>query len=143
MGKNEFMIQFNSRILSLLLRLQRLTWRIHIEDVEQLDRLYTDNKQFLFCFWHGKYIPIFPILEGYRASVITNRSKRRNIIAEISKNFGYDSIRIPDKPHHGALPLIEKAMSKTKAGGIAVDGPLGPRHMVKKGCDTDCLRHQI
>ena len=133
MGKREFMIQFKGWILSFLLRLQRLTWRIRIEGIERLDRLYTDNRQFLFCFWHGIYIAIFPILEGYRASVITNRSKRGNIIAEISKNFGYQSIQIPDKPHHGALSLLEEALSRTKAVGIAVDGPLGPRHLVKNG----------
>ena len=78
-------------------------------------------------------MPVFPILEGYRAGVITNRSKRGNIITEISKNFGYQVIQIPDKPHQRALPLLEEALSRTKAGGIAVDGPLGPLHLVKKG----------
>lgn len=127
------MIKFKGWMLSWVLRLQRLTWQVHIEGREHLDRRYATNKRFLLCFWHGKYIPIFPVLEGCRACVITNRSNRGNVIAEICRNFGYQSAQITDQPQHGSSRLMEKALSAAPAGGIAVDGPLGPRHHVKSG----------
>lgn len=96
-----------------------------------MDRLYSDEKRFLLCFWHGKYIPIFPLLEGYEACVVSSRSERGNIIAEISKNFGYQSAQIPDRPKRDSLKLISKALSDVGAGATAVDGPLGPRGRVK------------
>ncbi|MDO9527898.1 MAG: DUF374 domain-containing protein [Syntrophales bacterium] len=119
--------------LSQLLRLQRRTWRVHIEGREHLDRLYAANKRFLFCFWHGKYVPIFPLLEGYNACVVSSQSERGSIIAEICRNFGYQSAQIPDQARHEFLRLMKEALSEAQAGGIAVDGPLGPRHRVKSG----------
>ncbi|MBW2558668.1 MAG: DUF374 domain-containing protein [Deltaproteobacteria bacterium] len=126
-------VRIKGWFLSQLLRLQRLTWRAHIEGREHLDRLYAGNKRFLFCFWHGKYVPIFPLLEGSNACVVSSQSERGSIIAEICRNFGYQSVQIPDQARHGSLRLMEEALSGAQAGGIAVDGPLGPRHRVKSG----------
>lgn len=116
-----------------VLRLQRLTWRVHIEGREQLNRLYATNKRFLFCFWHGKYVPIFPLLEGHKACVVSSRSERGSVIAAICRNFGYQSTQIPDRPSRDSLRLMGEVLSEARAGGIAVDGPLGPRHRVKSG----------
>ena len=129
----EMRVRIKGWSFSRLLRLQRRTWQVHIEGQERLDRLYADRKRFLFCFWHGKYVQIFPLLEGYRLCVITNRSERGNVIAEVSRNLGYQSTRIPDQPRRGSLELMKKELIAAQAGGIAVDGPLGPRHRVKSG----------
>lgn len=133
MEKRDVFIKLKGFLLSWFLRLQRMTWRVRIEGREHLDRLYTNEDRFLLCFWHGKYAPIFPLLEGYEACVISTQSERGNIIAEICKNFGYRSAQIPDRPGHEALTLIRKALSKSRAGGLGVDGPLGPRYRVKSG----------
>lgn len=133
MGKSRLIITFKGGIFSRLLRLQRWTWRVHVDGRERLNRLYAANKPFLICFWHGKYMPIFPLLEGCRACVISSRSERGSVIAEICRNFGYQNAQIPDQPRHESLGLMEKALSEAQAGGIAVDGPLGPRHRVKSG----------
>lgn len=127
------MIAFKGRVLSRLLRFQRRTWRIRIDGREHLTRLYAEDKHFLLCFWHGKYVPIFPLLEGCEACVITSLSKRGSIIAEICKNFGYQSARIPDQPRHDSLRLMGNIFSEARAGAFAVDGPLGPHHRVKSG----------
>jgi len=120
-------------MLSWLLRLQCRTWRPRIEGREHLIRLYAAHKPFLLCFWHGKYVPIFPLLEGYDACVVSSRSERGSVIGEICKNFGYRNTRIPDKPSRDSLRLMGAAIIKARAGGIAVDGPLGPRGRVKSG----------
>lgn len=127
------MIKLKGRILYWLLRLQRWTWRVHIEGRERLTQLYAGNKRFLFCFWHGKYVPLFPLLKGYQACVVSSRSERGSVIAEICRNFGYESAQIPDQPGRDSLMLMGDALSEAQAGALAVDGPLGPRHRVKHG----------
>jgi len=120
-------------MLSWVLRLQRMTWRVHIEGRAQLDELYADEKRFLLCFWHGKYVPIFPLLEGCKACVVSSRSVRGSVIAEIGRNFGYQSAQMPDRPRRDALRLMGEVLPDARAWGIAVDGPLGPRGRVKSG----------
>ncbi|NOY87328.1 MAG: hypothetical protein GXP52_08520 [Deltaproteobacteria bacterium] len=127
------MIKFKGWMLSWVLRLQRMTWRVHIEGRENLDRLYADEKRFLLCFWHGKYVPIFPLLEGCKACVVSSRSVRGSVIAEIGRNFGYQSTQMPDRPSRDSLRLMREVLSEARAWGIAVDGPLGPRGRVKSG----------
>ncbi len=133
MEKRGVFIKLKGLLFAWVLRLQRLTWRICFQGREHLDRLYSTENPFLLCFWHGKYVPIFPLLEGYQACVVSSLSERGSVIAEICGNFGYQSAQIPDQPGSGALTLMGKVLSGARAGGIAVDGPLGPRHRVKNG----------
>ena len=131
MEKHSVSIKLKGFLFAWVLRLQRLTWRVCFQGREQLDRLYSTKNRFLICFWHGKYVPMFPLLEGYQACVVSSLSERGSVIAEICGNFGYQSAQVPDRPGRGALTLMGKALSGVWAGGIAVDGPLGPRYRVK------------
>jgi len=115
------------------LRSQRLTWRICFQGRNRLDRLYSMGSPSLLCFWHGKYVPIFPLLEGYQACVVSSLSTRGSVIAEICRNFGYQSAQIPDRPKDRELKAFRKVLSEARVVGTAVDGPLGPRHRVKTG----------
>jgi lysophospholipid acyltransferase (LPLAT)-like uncharacterized protein len=133
MGKHGILIKLKGFLLAWGLRSQRLTWRVRFEGRRYLDELYSRGTPFLLCFWHGKYVPIFPLLEGYEACVISTRSNRGSIIAEICGRFGYKSAQIPDRQGSGALMLMGEALFGARAGGLAVDGPLGPRHGVKIG----------
>lgn len=120
-------------VISWGLRLQHRTWRVRVEGREHMDRLYADGNRFLLCFWHGKYVPIFPLLEGYEACVISSRSERGSVIAETARNFGFQSVLVPDQPRPDTPLIIGELLSAARAGGLAVDGPLGPRHRVKSG----------
>lgn len=124
-------IKLKGFLFSWILRLQKLTWRVCFQDREYLDRLYHSGNKFLLCFWHGKYVPIFPLLEGYKAYVLSNLSQRGAVIAEICRNFGYSIAQIPDGHRGGTLRIMEELLSSARAVGVAVDGPLGPRHRVK------------
>lgn len=127
-------VQLEAKILAWLLRLQCSTWRVHTRGREHIERLYADQeKRFLLCFWHGEYVPLSPLLEGYKVCVISSLSNRGAVIAEICKNFGYESILIPDKPSRDLLRDLEKSLAGSRVIATAVDGPLGPRHRVKHG----------
>jgi lysophospholipid acyltransferase (LPLAT)-like uncharacterized protein len=133
MSKKRQLTIFKGRIFSSLLRLQSRTWQVRVDGRDYLDRLYFSKERFLICFWHGKYVPVFSLLEGYKALIVTNQSVRGNVISEICRNFGYQTTRIPDQSGQGALNFMGKALSESRVGGLAVDGPLGPRHVVKNG----------
>jgi lysophospholipid acyltransferase (LPLAT)-like uncharacterized protein len=133
MVKGSAAIKLKGLMFAWTLRLQRLTWRVCMEGEQQLDRLYNAGNRFLVCFWHGKYVPIFPLLEGYRACIVSSLSVRGSVIAEICANFGYQSAQIPDHHTHDPLKLMGDVLSDAQAVATAVDGPLGPYHRVKYG----------
>ncbi len=119
--------------LATALRFQQWTWRLHVEGREVIDGLYERKERFILCFWHGKYVPILPLFEGYHANVFTSVSKRGDVIARICRSFGYRCTQIPDHGGEKSLRKMEDALSDSIAAGIAVDGPLGPFHVVKPG----------
>ncbi len=120
-------------IWSLCLRLQCATWRKRSEGLERLDSVLRDGKPVLFCFWHGKYVPLFALLRGRPACVFTTRSARGEVIAEVCRRFGYACVQVPARSQGQAFELMRRALTRHANGGIAVDGPLGPYHRVKRG----------
>jgi len=126
-------IKLEGFLLSLILRLLRLTWKVRFKGREHLDQCYNTRNNFLICFWHGKYVPIFSLLEGLEACVISSQSKRGSVIAEICKNFGFQTTQISDQAGSGSLRHLSELLHNARMGGIAVDGPLGPRNQVKPG----------
>lgn len=132
-GHKSLLVKVRARFLALVLRLLRVSWRLRVEGMDKFEELYTAGTPFILCFWHGKYVPVLPIFQGYRASVLTSLSGRGNVIGEICSNFGYDYVQIPDRGGEASLRIMEDALLKSKAAAIAVDGPLGPYHVVKKG----------
>jgi len=115
------------------LRLVRKSWRVHIEGQAYLDQYYENDKKCLIGFWHGKYVPIFPLLEGYEACVITSLSTRGGIVGEISQSFGYQNAQIPDEPKLDSFKQLLHDLETIQVCGTALDGPLGPYHQTKAG----------
>lgn len=120
-------------IWSACLRLQCATWRKHCEGLDRLDRVLADGRPVLFCFWHGKYVPLFALLRGRPACVFTTQSPRGEVIAEVCRRFGYACVQVPARSQGQAYDIMRRALSRHANGGIAVDGPLGPYHRVKRG----------
>jgi lysophospholipid acyltransferase (LPLAT)-like uncharacterized protein len=113
--------------------LLRRTWKIEIVGRKNLDEVYTEGGHCLLCFWHGKYLPIFPLLQGYDACVITNQSERGKVIAEICRKFGYCNAQIPEVANRNSYSLMREAIEAKNVAGTSVDGPLGPACQVKSG----------
>jgi Glycosyltransferase len=116
-----------------LLRFQCATWRKQYEGLDCLDQLLKEDKKVLFSFWHGKYVPLFALMRGRPACVFTSQSARGEVIVEICRRFGYDCVQIADHGRTHCLELMQKVLVHQQSGGIAVDGPLGPYHRVRRG----------
>ena len=122
-----------SYLIAGLLRLLKKTWRVEIEGKDYLDHYYANGGRCLLAFWHGKYAPIFPLLEGYKACVITSLSVRGNILGELCRRLGYKNAQIPDEPRLDSFKTLLHDLEGIQVCGTAFDGPLGPYHQTKPG----------
>lgn len=120
-------------LFATMLRLVRRSWRVQVEGRSYLDQYYESGRRCLIGFWHGKYVPIFPLLEGYDACVITSLSVRGGILGEICRSFGYQNTQIPDEPKLDAFKQMLHDLAEVQVSGTALDGPLGPYHQTKQG----------
>lgn len=120
-------------IWSLLLRFQAATWHKTLVGQELFTQRIHSRQPTLGIFWHGKYIPLFALLRGCSAVIFSSRSRRGDVIAEICACFGHHCVQIADHGGDRALETMHQSLEGATLGAIAVDGPRGPYHAVKRG----------
>lgn len=116
-----------------VLRTLSATWSQRHEGFNILDKLMAENQPHILTFWHRKFITLFPLLRGRKGCVVTADSPPGDVIAAMCDRFGYDKIQIPDRGCDHSLQLMQEAFAQSMSGSIAVDGPHGPYHVVKRG----------
>lgn len=121
--------------IAALLSLWALTWRKDTRELEKLDRHLAQGEHLVAVFWHGKYFSLFALAKGRKATVLTTRSFRGDVIARICRWFGYRPIQIEHGVETHALGHLEDDLSDHHAmlAAIAIDGPRGPAHHPKAG----------
>jgi lysophospholipid acyltransferase (LPLAT)-like uncharacterized protein len=127
-------------IFACILKLFFMTWRKSCTGFEAIDKQREQNAKMILCFWHGKYVPIFAMCgwqwvqqRGETAVAFTSLSPRGIVIGEICRQFGLDCVQLPDNGRKHSFRLMQNAMQQHSTGVIAVDGPLGPKGVVKQG----------
>jgi hypothetical protein len=65
--------------------------------------------------------------------VLTSRSFRGAVIAEVCRRFGYRPILLPEHGRAAGLEVMRAALAEGGGLGIAADGPLGPARVFKLG----------
>ena len=93
-----------------------------------------DHSQAIYSFWHGRLFLLVPYFKQWPVCLLIDLSWSGEIITRICRKFGYKVVRGSSK-RQGVRGLInlKKAFEKGWAGGIAVDGPRGPRYKSKEG----------
>jgi len=126
--------QWRGHLAAAGLYMLKLTWRIRFVDRRFYDDPYDSHKPTFLYFWHGKYVPILPLLQGYQGCVISSESDRGDAIATISRRFGFSSLLIPNRATRQSMrSLLARVRQEHNSVGTAADGPLGPKHQVKSG----------
>lgn len=115
------------------LRLMCASWRKQLVGHEVLDQLTAQRRPHIVTFWHRKYVALMPIFQGRHACVVTSASRHGNVIANICHRFGNAYVQIPDHGRDHSFNLMSHAISHSYEASIAVDGPEGPCHVVKRG----------
>ncbi len=118
-------------IFAAVLRLARASWRRESIGMEVFDQALARQERLLVVCWHAKAISLFPLLEGFDAWILTNRSFRGQVIAALAGHFGYHSILLDHKHGEELQELLDELLQKHRCLAIAVDGPLGPLHRVR------------
>ena len=131
--RTQLSVYLSGGLKSLSLRVAALSWIKDIQGLRNLDSLLARGDRCIVVFWHGKYVPLVPLLRGRSACVFTSCSHRGSLIADICRRFGFTPVQIPDEKHDSKLRFMSEALRRNRAGAIAVDGPRGPYHLVKRG----------
>ncbi len=131
-------------VMVAILRVWSATLRKQTSQLERLDRYMADGRQVLAVFWHGKYLPLFPLAKGKHAVVITINSFRGRVIGEICKRFGYRPVLLPaDVNAHGFPALVDQVKGHASLIALALDGPSGPFHRIRSGALTLSAVHGV
>lgn len=117
-----------------ILRMWSASLRKDTGQLDRLDRYLAEGHQVVAVFWHGKYLPLFPLAKGRNAVVITVNSFRGRVIGEICKRFGYRPVLLPtDASSHGFPELVRQVKGSASLIALALDGPTGPYHRIRSG----------
>jgi lysophospholipid acyltransferase (LPLAT)-like uncharacterized protein len=127
------LIGLTAAALTAILRAWCWSWRKDARQLEKLQRLSEGGTPVLAIFWHGKYFPLFALAEGLHATVFAGNSFRGEVIAQLSRRFGYDAQLIGSNHDGRSGDRIRMVYRSAKLGALAVDGPLGPFHVVNEG----------
>lgn len=124
-----------SWIAALYIRLVWLTGRWRIENGEIADRLISDKRPFIACFWHGRMLMI-PNAWKYDARISILISQHRDGIF-ISRTLGHLGVGTiagsSSRGGGGALVAMVRALKRGEYVGITPDGPRGPRMRAAAG----------
>ena len=127
-----------------ILRMWSASLRKDTGQLDRLDRHIAEGHQVLAVFWHGKYLPLFPLAKGKNAIVITVNSFRGRVIGEICKRFGYRPVLLPTEANsHGFPELVRQVKESASLIALALDGPTGPYHRIRSGALTLSAIHGV
>ena len=127
------LISLTAAALAAILRAWCWSWRKDARELEKLRRLAAGGSHVIAVFWHGKYFPLFGLAEGLRATIFAGSSFRGEVISNLSRRFGYDAQLIAANHDGQSADRIRDVFASAKLGALAVDGPLGPFHVINAG----------
>ncbi len=130
------LVSLTAITLAAVLRAWCWSWRKDTRQLEKLRRLIAGGSRVLVIFWHGAYFPLFALAEGLHATVFAGNSFRGEVIASLSRRFGYEAQLIAANHDGRSAERIRMVYESADLGALAVDGPLGPFHVVNAGAVT-------
>ena len=117
-----------------VIRALGVTWRIRTEAPEQLSRARAISPQVIFVFWHGRLLPLSFTHRDQRIHVLASEHTDGEMLGQTIRRLGFGHVR-GSSTRGGTRALLE-LVEKVRSGfdlGITVDGPRGPRGVVKAG----------
>ncbi|MEP6925854.1 MAG: lysophospholipid acyltransferase family protein [Pyrinomonadaceae bacterium] len=121
-------------VFFLLISLIGKTLRFEVRGMEHFERIRQAGQLPIQCFWHGSIFPATYYFRHHKLVVMTSQSFDGEYIARFIQRFGYGVVR-GSSTRGGVGALVEqiRLMKLGCPAGFAVDGPKGPRHIVKEG----------
>lgn len=113
------------------------TLRIRVVDFEKA-RAEIESRRFILAFWHSRILMLSYLYRRLGAAILVSKSKDGEIIAQILKRQGHETIRGSTSRHgvRALARLIKTIKKETRPGVVVPDGPRGPRFKVQPGVIT-------
>lgn len=110
------------------------TWRIRTEEEGRLAHARSLSPRVIFVFWHGRLLPLSYTHRKQRIHVLASEHTDGEMLGQTIRRLGFGHVR--GSSTRGGTRAILELVEKVRAGfdlGITVDGPRGPRGIVKPG----------
>ena len=113
------------------------TMRIRVVDFEKA-RAEIESRRFIFAFWHSRILMVSYLYKGWGVAALVSSSKDGEIMAQILKRQGQETIRGSTSRHgvQALARLIKVLKEEIRPGAVVPDGPRGPRFKVQPGVIT-------
>lgn len=112
-----------------------LTWRVQIDEPEEMKKSIKEKNPLIFGHWHGDEVALIYMVGRYRIATITSTSKDGEMMNTVIRLLGGVTTR--GSSTRGAINalkgLIRIVRDQKRNSSFAVDGPKGPIHVVKPG----------
>lgn len=89
----------------------------------------------VFALWHAHQCGVFSCNQQRKTCIMVSNSRDGEIISRAANAMGVATVR-GSKSNKGAkasLELIKKIQNENMNGALTIDGPKGPKRIVKKG----------
>jgi lysophospholipid acyltransferase (LPLAT)-like uncharacterized protein len=119
---------------AVVIRVLGHSWRIQTLAGEHLDAARSGGKPVLFVFWHGRLLPLSFTHRARQIHVLASQHADGEMLGQTIRRLGFGHVR--GSSTRGGARAIMELVEKVRAGydlGLTVDGPRGPRHIVKPG----------
>ena len=122
-------------IVNVLYRLWCSTLRIRETGRDALDTLEAEGRPAMLSLWHNELFALMHVRRTLRIVTIVSQSKDGEYLARLLQALGLKTARgSSSKGGLKALLYAARLMRQERYNGcITVDGPRGPRHVVKPG----------
>lgn len=123
-------------LVFLIIRFFRFTYRYRLIDEHHCDKARKLSKynNFLISAWHQDLMANFTVNYKRNFCSMASRSKDGDIGAWVGKRWGYVVTRgSSSRGGKEAMSEMIHALKKGHPGALTVDGPRGPRYVVKWG----------
>jgi len=119
---------------AVVIRVLGYTWRIRTERSDLLERARTLSPRVIFVFWHGRLLPLSFTHRNRNIHVLASEHRDGEMLGHTIRRLGFGHVR-GSSTRGGSRAILELA-EMVRAGfdlGVTVDGPRGPRGIVKPG----------
>ena len=110
------------------------TWRAKIIEPPELKEALENGQPLIFAHWHGDELAIVHLVRRYRLATMTSTSKDGELMDRAIRLLGGKTSR--GSSTRGAVRALKGLVHLCREGhpaSIAVDGPKGPRFVIKNG----------
>ena len=131
----KFLVKIVSPVLTLVYRLWCSTLRISESGRKAVDDLEKAGKPMMFSLWHDELFALMHVRRSLRTVTVVSQSRDGEYLAGLLQGLKLKTVRgSSTRGGIGALLQAARCMCEEQYNGcITVDGPRGPRHVVKQG----------